>query len=460
MVAGEPRTTEVVDKAGPGVRHTPWAALRPLVLRLHFFAGVLVAPFVLITAITGLLYVLTPQLEQSIYRQQLHVPATAAQAPLSTQVNVARNALPEAEFKAVRPAATSTDTTQVIFTAEELPESYYRTVFVDPHDAEIRGVLDTYGSDQALPLRAWVSELHRGLHLGDLGRVYSELAASWLWVVVLGGIALWSGRRRATRAPRMQPPGRTRVSSWHGVTGASIGVGLLFLSATGLTWSTFAGDNVGKLRETLSWETPAVAEGLPMRVSFEQSSRRIDIGYDRVRQVATHHGLTGPLEITPAEHIGAAYIVRETGRSWPTQQDSVAIHPMTGQITDSVRFADYPLVAKLSRWGVDAHMGLLFGWPNQIALAALMISAICVILWGYRMWWLRRPTRGFGNPPARGAWRRLPIPLLLGGVLVTIGVGCAVPLLGISLLAFLCVDALLGMRATAASEGGARRPAG
>ncbi|MEB3370116.1 PepSY-associated TM helix domain-containing protein [Saccharopolyspora mangrovi] len=429
-------------------------------LRLHFFAGVLVAPFILIAAITGLLYVLTPQLEEAIYGQQLHVPATEDQVPLSTQVNVARNALPEAELKAVRPAATSTDTTQVIFTALELPESYFRTVFVDPHDAEIRGVLDTYGSNQALPLRAWASELHRGLHLGDLGRVYSELAASWLWVVVLGGVALWFGRRRVTRKLRMRPPGRTRVLSWHGVTGAGIGVGLLFLSATGLTWSTFTGGNIGKVRETLSWETPAVAKGLPMRVSCEQSDRRIDIGYDQVRQVATHHGLTGQVEITPPEHIGAAYTVQETGRSWPTQQDSVAIHPVTGQITDSVRFADYPLMAKLSRWGVDAHMGLLFGWPNQVVLAALMIAAICVIIWGYRMWWLRRPTRGFGHPPSRGAWRRLPIPLLLGGVLVTIGVGCAVPLLGISLLAFLCVDALLGMRGTVASEDSARRPSG
>lgn len=460
MVVGEPKTIEVIDKAAPEDRSTRWAALRPLLLRLHFYAGVLVAPFILTAAITGLLYVLTPQLEEAMYGQQLHVPASEAQALLSTQVNVARNALPEAELKAVRPAASPTDTTQVIFTAEDLPESYYRTVFVDPHDAEIRGVLDTYGSNQALPLRAWVSELHRGLHLGDLGRIYSELAASWSWVVVLGGFALWFGRRRATRKLRIRPPGRTRVLSWHGLTGAGIGVGLLFLSATGLTWSSFSGGNIAKLREALSWETPTVAKGLPMRVSFEQSSRRIDIGYDQVRQVAINHGLTGRVEITPSEHIGAAYTVQEMGRSWPTQQDSVAIHPVTGQITDSVRFADYPLMAKLSRWGVDAHMGLLFNWLNQVVLAVLMIAVISVIIWGYRMWWLRRPTRGFGNPPARGAWRGLPKPVLLGGVLVVIGVGCAVPLLGISLLAFLCADALLGMRARAAGDGGASWPVG
>ncbi len=38
-------------------------------------------------------------------------------------------------------------------------------------------------------------------------------------------------------------------------------------------------------------------------------------------------------------------------------------------------------------------MGLLFGLANQIALALLALSLIGMILSGYRMWWLRRPTR-------------------------------------------------------------------
>jgi MFS family permease len=37
----------------PGV----WAQLRPLILRLHFYAGVLVGPFILVAAVSGLLYV-------------------------------------------------------------------------------------------------------------------------------------------------------------------------------------------------------------------------------------------------------------------------------------------------------------------------------------------------------------------------------------------------------------------
>ena len=91
--------------------------------------------------------------------------------PLSDQVATARAAMPGTELRAVRPAPTPTDTTQVIFEAPDLPESHYRTVFIDPHTAEIRGILHTYGSSQALPMRAWIDNLHRQLLLGEDPRV-------------------------------------------------------------------------------------------------------------------------------------------------------------------------------------------------------------------------------------------------------------------------------------------------
>ncbi|WP_243790060.1 PepSY domain-containing protein [Saccharopolyspora gloriosae] len=437
------------EAAAPERNPSTWAVLRPLVLRLHFYAGVFIAPFLVIAALTGMLYVFTPQLEQAFYAHELHVPAAATTTPLSEQIAVAQTVRPGEQLQAVRPGATPTDTTQVIFKAPDLPDSYQRTVFIDPHTTEIRGDLVTYGSGQALPLRAWIDNLHRGLHLGDTGRLYSELAASWLWVVVLGGVALWIGRPRRNRrarsllAPELRPAGRRRVLSWHGAVGLWAALGLLFLSATGLTWSVHAGENVTAARAQLSWETPAVTAQLPSPPSS-------DVGIDRVHQAALGAGLDGQVEITPPEGAGSAYTVQQQGRTWPTKQDQVAVDPSTGTITETVRFADYPLMAKLARWGVDAHMGLLFGLVNQLLLVGLMLALLSMIFWGYRMWWLRRPTRGdgrIGRPPERGVWRRIP-----GRIMAPIIVGAAfvayfLPLLGASLLVFLVVDIVLGSRA-------------
>ncbi|CAI7974658.1 hypothetical protein FRAHR75_1470009 [Frankia sp. Hr75.2] len=108
-------------------------------------------------------------------------------------------------------------------------------------------------------------------------------------------------------------------------------------------------------------------------------------------------------------------------------------------------------------------MGLLFGAANQILLASLAIGLICVIVWGYRMWWQRRPTRTdqaglVGPAPARGTWRRLPRPALVALVLIAAAVGWALPVLGVALLAFLVLDVTAGLPAAGAASGRATPP--
>ncbi|WP_410643320.1 PepSY-associated TM helix domain-containing protein [Amycolatopsis sp. lyj-346] len=423
----------------PAQPRVTWAAVRPLLVRLHFYAGVFVGPFLLVAAVTGLAYVWTPQLEQAAHDRELHVPAAPGFVSLDQQTAIAKAAVPDGTVTGVRPGPAPTDTTQVIFDRPGLEPSYHHTVFVDPHTGEIRGQLETYGSSQAMPVRGWIDTLHGNLQLGDFGRLYSELAASWLWVVVLAGIALWIGgrKRQASRSAR------GRLLSWHRTTGLVIAAGLLFLSATGLTWSEHAGASVGELRAELDWTTPSVSSALPA------AAPQGDVGLDAVRAATLQAGLPGPVEIRPPAEPGKAYVVAQVGRSWPTKADSMAVDPATAQITDTLRFADYSLAAKLSRWGIDAHMGLLFGLANQIVLTALAVALVCVIVWGYRMWWLRRPTRGegrVGRPPARGAWRRVPGRVLAPVLVVTAVVGYYLPVFGLSLLAFLVVDLIVGVR--------------
>jgi len=477
---GDPETA-ALPPAG-SARAWWWRELRPLLLRVHFYAGLFVGPFLLVAALTGLLYTTTPQLEQLVHHDQLHVPVPASGGaatalPLSQQVSAAVAALPEGKVTAIRPAGTPDGTTRVVFAAPGVPEDYSRTVFLDPYTAQVRGILTTYG--EWLPVRAWFDELHRTLHLGAVGRVYTELAASWLWVLTLSGLAIWVARRRRVRAlrhtlaPRLRGAGRGRVRSWHGSVGLWAAVGLLFLSATGLTWSQFAGTNVDTLRAALHWSSPSVHTTLPAPLGLpgapatppasgtSLSPAELATTAERVLAAARARGLGDPVQITPASKPGRAWVVAQTQRSWPEKQDSVAVDPATGTVVDQLRFAEWPLAAKLARWGVDAHMGLLFGLASQIALAGLALGLICMIIWGYRMWWLRRPTRSSGTvgpaggrpsggrltaggpavgPP--GGTRRPGFGAVAMVGAVAIGVGVFLPVFGASLLVFLLVDAL------------------
>ncbi|WP_371646675.1 PepSY domain-containing protein [Streptomyces sp. NBC_00597] len=455
-----------------------WAALRPLLLRMHFYAGILIAPLLFLAAATGLLYAGSWQAEKIIYSDELTVTEVRGSAlPLSAQVTAARGTVPEGKVVGVWPAPDAEATTRVIMEAPGLEEGQTRTVFVDPYTGHVNGTLTTEGD--ALPLRAWLSEFHSSLQLGEFGRNYSELAASWLWVVALGGLALWIGRRRSRKAllvvPDRAATGRRKTLSWHGAVGIWAVTGLVALSATGLTWSKYAGENIGQLQDRLGGATPSVSAALapgsnsgsdahaghtghamPDGTEMPATPPTADIGIDKAVAAARAAGVNEELRITlPAK--GNGYVIKEQDKQLPVHLDSVSVDPADGRIIDELRFADYPVLAKLTRFGIDLHMGKTLGLANQIALAALAVAVMFLVFWGYRMWWLRRPTKdralSAGRAQPRGAWRKVPLTLLLPLAAVTAVVGWFVPLLGISLVAFLAVDVLLG--AVAARRAGA-----
>jgi len=87
-------------------------------------------------------------------------------------------------------------------------------------------------------------------------------------------------------------------------------------------------------------------------------------------------------------------------------------------------------------------MGILFGWPNQLLVAAVALGLCGMVISGYWMWWRRRPSRTQSPRLLFDELKRTPgralIPLTLTAVLV----GWFLPVLGVSLLAFLLIDLL------------------
>jgi uncharacterized iron-regulated membrane protein len=443
-------------------------ALVALLTRLHFYIGLFVGPFILVAAITGTLFVLTPQIEDHLYAAQLYSDATGPRRPLADQIDAARSAVgDELTLAAVRPALEPGGTTRVMFNDPTLDASRHRAIFVDPVTLDIKGDLPVYGTSGTLPFRTTLDFLHRNLMLGDAGRNYSELAASWLWFAALGGIILWAtGRRRAAQTASSSPSGRRRLRRVHSVIGLWIAIGLFFLSATGLTWSRWAGGRIDVVRQELGWVTPSVSTSLTAGprnapggehaehmhgmaaaspglspTASATLARPAPAQFDRVLLAAQAGGIDAKdIEIRPPRKVDQAWTVREVDRAWPTQVDTVAIDGRDMSIVSRADFASFPLVAKLIRWGIDAHMGILFGWVNQLLMAAFGIALSVMIVLGYAMWWRRRPAPGAPVLTVSQAWRRLPAAQRWAALLLALALGWTLPLMGVSLLAFMLVD--------------------
>ncbi len=437
---------------------TSQKALIALIKRLHMMVGLFIGPFILIAAITGTLYVLSPQIEAKLYQEQLTTPSRGEFKSLELQIQAARDSLESPlVLKAVRPSVGEGNTTRVLFSDPNLDRYRLRTIFVDPVNLEVRGDLATYGTSGALSFRIALDFMHSDLLIGALGRNYSELAASWMWLSALGGTLLW-WRNRGKNKRLKNPKGKSQYLSYrsrHNILGMSILAGLLFFSATGLTWSKWAGSNIAEWRQALNWVTPLVSLNLgsPSVVSSsdqhaEHHMKMVgsqmtipDSMYDHVQYVSRSAGIdASKIEIRPPGSPDKAWLVKEIDRSWPTQVDSVAIDPTSMSIVSRADFVDFPIVAKLIRWGIDAHMGVLFGLPNQLLLAAFGIALVSMIVFGYAMWWKKRGKERKASETLIHHFLALSFSSKLATLLLSVILGTQLPLLGISLIVFVGYD--------------------
>ncbi|WP_207771402.1 PepSY-associated TM helix domain-containing protein [Kushneria phyllosphaerae] len=458
--------TDHTVKNPVGRRPWGWA----FIARLHFYIGLLVGPFLLLVALSGIVYALTPQIERALYHEQFYTDNTGGTPlPLADQVRAAQQALGRDEAPmAVRPAPSPGETTRVMFSDPSVGQWEHLAMFVDPVTNEIRGALPVYGTSGISAFRITIDKFHRSLLLGEPGRIYSELAASWLWIVALGGLALWFKRRRSDARAGHDGNANAgqRASRWHQKLGPWALIGFVFFSATGLTWSKYAGGNIGELRHMYGWQTPTVsthldgltpAEHGPHAEHADHSDHNMAMMksdpdpalHDRVLAAARTEGLTADkIEVIPAARPGNAWKVREIGREWPTEVDEAAIDPTTMAVIDRTRFETFPLAAKLTRWGVDLHMGVLFGVINQLVLVVFASALVVMLVLGYAMWWRRRPTRGSAavTPVTlmQALWQA-PRPAALAVVVAAILLGLALPVLGGSLVLLILIDGAVAL---------------
>ncbi len=255
----------------------------------------------------------------------------------------------------------------------------------------------------------------------------------WMWVAALGGIALWAMTRPKRRLNNaLAEPSSAARDAGLGLTG---GYAALLRHRPDLV-AMGRRQYMDKMRAAFGWLTPQVNTQLhgemqmthdphaghhmdAMAMAQHQPALQL-AQFDQALAAARQAGLNASrLEIRPPVSDDRAWTVNEIDRRWPTQVDAVAIDGATMQVVDRTRFADFPLMAKLTRWGVDFHMGILFGLANQLLLVGFGCALCVTIGVGYRLWWIRRPPQAAWDP-ARSllqAWLSLAWParsLVLG----------------------------------------------
>lgn len=446
-------------------------AFRSFIQRIHFYGGMFVGPFILVAALTGCLYAVAPTVEKVMYDHIMTVPAVSNPVSLEEQVRAAQQAHPGLAVSQVWPAETDTDSTRVLLSDPSIDEAQDRAVFVDPANAQVIGDEPTYSGLGELPVRYWISQLHKNLHMGEVGEIYSELAASWMWLLALGGAYMWWLRWSAQRSRKQRSPERatTRGSKrlqflrLHGVLGTWLLIAMLALSATGITWSLYAGKNVSNFVESMNWKATPIVTALSSGDGEDEHSEHSDHGAGGEGEELSEHdkmmlanisaeqaetvystgraeGLTGSLRMYPPSDLHSGWKISERWTEWRLTSDQVSVDGSTGDVIDRQPFSSLPIFSKLTSWGIYLHMGILFGLPLQILLLVTALGIAVMAVLGYMMWWKRRPNFAPGTAQ-QFSWAMTGL-----GVLFVATVGVFLPTLGVTLALFLLVDVIVMRR--------------
>jgi uncharacterized iron-regulated membrane protein len=434
------------------------AVIHRAIFRLHFYAGLIVAPFVLILAITGAIYLFNTEIEDAAHPDWRFVHTQGAHLAPERLVNGAIDAFPGARPTRID-LPTAPNRTAMVFLTPENGAPF--RVYVDPVSGQALG---SFVYTQTLV--GWADLMHGELLLGDAGDLIVELAACWAIVMVLTGLYLWwprsANRLFGVFLPRFGA-GRLFWRDLHAVGGVWISLLLLFLLITGLPWSNTWGANLDRVMNqagigypasyrahvdhaatasnpTLSQTNPGVpwtlAQAPAPHSDHAAHMPMAPISVGEAGRIFAQHGLTTAYRLVyprDAHDVFTAYAYPDR----PEGQRTIHLDQYSGAVLNDVRFADYGVGAKAVEWGVQLHMGNYFGLPNQLLMLLAAFGAALLSVTGPIMWLMRRKT-GLGAPNSLSSGKFVwAVALLLAGL------GVVFPALGLTALTVFAFERLV-----------------
>jgi uncharacterized iron-regulated membrane protein len=411
-------------------------SLYRVVWRWHFYAGLFVAPILLVAAATGALYVFEAELAAWLYEDLYFVEPTGERLSYDEQWKVAQQAAggEELEYLTIWPDARHS--TRFVTHAHDADtggaEPPHRAFFVDPYTGKLLGtrIVEREFFNAVL-------DLHRTLFAGPTGRILVELATSWGLVLLLTGAYLWwpRGKNRVWGVwlPRLRAKPYVVLRDLHAVCGVYTLAFAAILLATGLfvsqiwgagyTWtSAQAGQSLGEFFAPAKSQPPV--EGAPP-ASLERA----------VTSVLEHRRPGDLMSLLPAptpELSYKAYLTRDGDTNTVRGYD---IDQYTGETISITETAELEPMVRVLALAISLHVGKTFGMPSKVVAFATCLALIAMVVTGVWMWWKRRPrgTLGLPRKPEAGS-----TPKWVWALVALVGV--ALPTVGASILLILLGD--------------------
>lgn len=433
--------------------------------RWHFYAGLYVAPFLLMLAVTGLIMLWSSVLVGRDGEKYYVVTPAGNAVAVSQQAEAAKAAVPGGAV--TQYIVPRTDTQPAVFRVNAGEKA--SMVAVDQYNGNVLGTWDRRDA-----LYDLANLIHGTLLIGTVGDRLIEIAAGFGIVLIVTGVYLWwpRGERSLARSlvPQLSGRGRQVWKSLHQTVGVYMAVILFAFLLSGLTWAGVWGEKMTQAWSTFpaeKWDNvplsdvthasmnhdgvkqvPWVLEQTPMPASDPHAAHNghampptSDVsGIDAIVAQARSLGFDGRFQLSfPSGETGVWTIARDTmsnDSADPFSDRTMHIDQYSGKVLADIRYEDYGAAGKAMAVGIALHEGDIGIW--NIALNTLFcLSIIFLSVSGIVMWWKRRPAGAIRlvapvTPEKMALWK--------GAAIVMLAVSLLFPLTGLVLVAVLVLD--------------------
>lgn len=435
------------------------ASIYQTMWRWHFYAGIIFAPFLIILAFSGSVYLFKPQIESLLYHHLYYVQEKGS-SPLSPSAQVAKvkEAYPNGEITSIKYYDSPSRTTEI----SVMEKGEMLSVYVNPYNGKLNGSLE---NDKKF------TEIFKKLHSeliigGTIANRLVELAACWAVLLLITGLYIWWPRNKekiwGTILPRFNRKGRIFWRDMHAVPAFWLSILILILIATGLPWSGVMGEGINRLANStntgypsyafsfgekpesklltkdIAEDVPWAAENLP--VPSSKTNGYLPLSLEDVTYIAHTQNIEKPYTISFPQGDKGVYTV-STSDTKPNKNATLHIDQYSGAILSNVHYNQYGILAKIITVGIALHEGRLFGLANQMMGIFVCLGLIGIVISSFIMWRKRKPSGKLGTPLRSNDFK-----VVKTIFFIMLALGVIMPLVGISIIIVYLLDRFIFMK--------------
>ncbi|HQZ63829.1 MAG TPA: PepSY domain-containing protein [Planctomycetaceae bacterium] len=397
-----------------------------VIWRWHFYAGMIIAPALIVVAATGAIYIFKDELEAVIYPGVTYVEPTAERTSYEQQLAVVRAAVPAKDRIVLLQVFTNPRRATSMVLNGGTPQYDY----VDPYRGHYLGAIDSQNG-----FFNTILKIHRTLFLGTTGRIVVELATCWSIVLAVTGIYLWwphtLSQLWGVWLPRLRQKPYVVLRDLHTVSGVYVVIVAIVILLTGLTYTSVWGSvfqYAGQKTEAYDMFTKSMVCKSPLDAK--------DLPIDRIIEIAQKRMPDNNLTVWFPRIPNGVYLVTANNDRGPQVNEMLFIDRSTGEILEDRCISQTKLIYQLGSWNYSLHVGSVWGLPTKVLWLVTCVILMTLPVTGIWMWWQRRPMGRLGLPRQVDATR----PRWL--VVTVTATSVLLPVVGLSVIVLLAGEQL------------------